>query len=332
MNNIIKYLCRHHSLFLGGTLAAIFLHTLALPVNSAPEPEVLENNPKAIVDEIWQIVNNEFVNPDFNRVNWQEKRRELLSQDYDSPKQAYKAIREALEDLSDPYTRFLPPNEFSVLTSQTVGEVSGIGVRLAIDKRTSEIYIVEAVKNSPAINAGLKRGDRLIRINGKPTALMSIEQAKEALAGELGTEVSLQLSRRNKGVFQVTLERAQIEIPAVTYNLQEDGSHRIGYIKLDEFSSHATEQMKLAIEDLGQQEVSGYVLDLRGNPGGLLFASVDIARLWLKKGEIVSTVDRRGGDRHFLANGTSLTDLPLVILVNEWSASASEILGWPRVG
>ena len=326
MNNIIKYLCRHHSLLLGGTLATISVHTLALPVNSAPEPEVLENNPKAIVDEMWQIVNNEFVNPDFNRVNWQEKRRELLSQDYDSPKQAYKAIREALEDLSDPYTRFLPPNEFSVLTSQTNGEASGIGVRLAIDKRTSEIYVVEAVKNSPAIKAGLKRGDRLIRINGKPTALMSIEQAQEAIAGDLGTEVSLQLSRRGKGIFQVTLERSQIEIPAVTYNLQEDGQHRIGYIKLDEFSSHATEQMKLAIEDLGEQQVSGYVLDLRGNPGGLLFASVDIARLWLKKGEIVSTIDRRGGDRHFMANNTALTDLPLVILVNEWSASASEIL------
>ncbi|MDJ0660830.1 MAG: S41 family peptidase [Crocosphaera sp.] len=326
MNNIIKYLCRYQSLLLGGTLATISFQTLVLPVNSAPQPEVLEDNPKAIVDEMWQIVNNEFVNYDFNRVDWQEKRRELLSQDYASPKQAYKAIREALEDLGDPYTRFLPPTEFSMLTSQTTGEVSGIGVRLAIDKRTSEIYVIEAVKNSPAMKAGLKRGDRLIRINGKPTALMTIEQAQEAINGELGTQVSLQLSRREKGVFQVTLERAQIEIPAVTYHLEEEGQHRIGYIKLDEFSSHATEQMKLAIEDLGKQQVSGYVLDLRGNPGGLLFASVDIARLWLQKGEIVSTIDRKGGDRHFTANGTSLTDLPLVVLVNEWSASASEIL------
>lgn len=326
MKNLIKDLCHRHLLLLGGTLATISIHTLALPVNSAPEPEALENNPKAIVDEMWQIVNNEFVNRDFNRVDWKEKRRELLSQQYDSPKQAYKAIRETLEDLNDPYTRFLPPNEFSVLTSQTTGEVSGIGVRLAIDKRTSEIYIIEAVKNSPAMKAGLKRGDRLIRINGKPTALMSLEQAQEAIAGELGTQVSLQLSRRKEGIFQVTLERIQIEIPAVTYHLEEDNQHRIGYIKLDEFSSHATEQMKLAIEDLRQQQVSGYVLDLRGNPGGLLFASVDIARLWLKKGEIVSTIDRRGGDRQFSANGTSLTDLPLVVLVNEWSASASEIL------
>ncbi|MGK7932808.1 MAG: PDZ domain-containing protein, partial [Microcystaceae cyanobacterium] len=261
MNNLIKSFCTHQSLFWGGTLAAISMQTFALPVLSAPQPNILEDNPKAIVDEMWQIVNNEFVNYEFNQVEWLEKRKELLSQDYSSPKQAYKAIREALKELKDPYTRFLPPNEFSVLTSQTTGELSGVGVRLAIDKRTSEIYVIEAVRNSPAMEAGLKRGDRLIRINGKPTALMTLEQAQEAITGELGTEVSLQLSRRDKGIFQVTLERAEIEIAAVTYHLEENDQHRIGYIKLDEFSSHATEQMKQAIEALGKQQVSGYVLD-----------------------------------------------------------------------
>ncbi|MEA5508885.1 S41 family peptidase [Crocosphaera sp. UHCC 0190] len=326
MNNCIKRLSLNHPLLWGGIVATISLHSLTSPALSAPQPEVLEDNPKAMVDEMWQIVNNEFVDRNFNRVDWQEKRRELLSQDYANPKQAYKAIRDALKDLGDPYTRFLPPNEFSVLTSQTSGELSGVGVRLALDKRTSQLYVVESVRNSPAMEAGVKRGDRLIRINGKPTALMSLEQAQEEITGAVGTEVSLQLSRREKGVFQVTLKRAQIEIASVTYHLQEDEKHRIGYIKLDEFSSHAAEQMKQAIEELGQQQVSGFILDLRGNPGGLLFSSVDIARLWLQKGEIVSTIDRKGGDRHFSANGTSITDLPLVILVDEGSASASEIL------
>ncbi|MEA5533845.1 carboxyl-terminal processing protease CtpB [Crocosphaera sp. XPORK-15E] len=326
MNNCIKRLSLNHPLLWGGIVATISLHSFTSPALSAPQPEVLEDNPKAMVDEMWQIVNNEFVDRNFNRVDWQEKRRELLSQDYANPKQAYKAIRDALKDLGDPYTRFLPPNEFSVLTSQTSGELSGVGVRLALDKRTSQLYVVEAVRNSPAMEAGLKRGDRLIRINGKPTALMTLDQAQEEITGEVGTEVSLQLSRREKGVFQVTLKRAQIEIASVTYYLKEDEKHRIGYIKLDEFSSHAAEQMKQAIEELGQQQVSGFILDLRGNPGGLLFSSVDIARLWLQKGEIVSTIDRKGGDRHFSANGTSITDLPLVILVDEGSASASEIL------
>lgn len=326
MNNLIKRFCYHQSWFWGSAAIAITLNTLAPPVLSQTQPKTLDDNPKAIIDEMWQIVNNEFVDHDFNRTAWQEKRQELLAQEYASPKQAYKAIRETLEELGDPYTRFLPPHEFAVLTSQTTGELSGVGIRITLDKRTSQLYVVEAVKNSPAMKAGIKRGDRIIRINGKPTALMSLEQAQEAITGELGTEVNLQLSRRDKGVFQVTLTRAQIEIAAVTYHLQEEEQHRIGYIKLDEFSSHATEQMSAAIKDLRKQNVSGFILDLRGNPGGLLFASVDIARLWMKKGEIVSTIDRRGGDRHFNANGTSLTDLPLVVLVDEGSASASEIL------
>jgi hypothetical protein len=125
------------------------------------------------------------------------------------------------------------------------------------------------------------------------------------------------------------VERAEVTDPEGTafgYDLKENDNLRVGYIRLDEFSSHAAEQMKVAIEDLNNKKISGYVLDLRGNPGGLLFASVDIARMWLKKGEIVSTIDRRGGDRHFSANGTDITNLPLLILVDNGSASASEIL------
>jgi carboxyl-terminal processing protease len=176
------------------------------------------------------------------------------------------------------------------------------------------------------MKAGIKPGDRIVRINGKPTVLMSIEQASQEIQGEIGTEVNLQLSREGKGVFNVSLKRAQIELDSVSYKVKQEGNLRVGYIRLDEFSSHAAEQMKIAIEDLSKKNIKGYVLDLRGNPGGLLFASVDIARMWLKKGEIVSTIDRRGGDRHFSANGTDITNLPLVILVDNGSASASEIL------
>ncbi|MFY0609106.1 MAG: PDZ domain-containing protein [Candidatus Atelocyanobacterium thalassa] len=323
MKYSIKSLYVYKSLLWSGTIAVLSTLTIIFPGLSFNIPE---DNPKAVIDEIWQIVNNEFVDLEFNRINWQEERQELLSQKYKNSKQAYKFINESLKKLGDPYTRFLSPQEFSMLTSQTSGELSGIGIRLAIDRRTSELYVVEAMKSSPAIKAGLKRGDRLIRINGQPTALMTLEQAQEAIFGKLGTEVSLQLSRRDKGIFQVTLERTQIQIASVSYHLQEEKYHSIGYIKLDEFSSHATEQMKQAIHELGKQKVSGFILDLRGNPGGLLFASVNIARLWLEEGKIVSTVDRKGGDQHFSANGTSLTSLPLVILVNKWSASASEIL------
>jgi carboxyl-terminal processing protease len=155
---------------------------------------------------------------------------------------------------------------------------------------------------------------------------MTLEKAMEAIQGEIGTELSLQLSRPKSGVFSVTLKRENIEIDSVTYDIKQEGELRVGYIRLDEFSSHSAEQMEAAIMELGDKRINGYVLDLRGNPGGLLVSSIDIARLWLNRGEIVSTIDRRGGDRHFSANGKNITDLPLVVLVNERSASASEIL------
>ncbi len=286
----------------------------------------LEDSPKALVDEVWQIVNNEFVDREFNQINWLDQRQKLLQGKYSDQKQAYQAIRKSLKDLGDPYTRFLEPKEFEELTNQTTGELSGIGIRLAIDDATNQLTVVEPLANSPAAKAGIKAGDKILRINDKPTSLMSIEQASTEIKGEVGTEVELEISRSDRDAFDVTLVREQIELPSVEYTLNREGSLNVGYIKLDEFSSHAAEQMEKAIADLSDRNVSGFVLDLRGNPGGLLFSSVEIARMWLKKGAIVSTIDRKGGNQEFAANGKALTDLPLVILVNRYSASASEIL------
>ena len=299
-----------------------FVVSYATPsVNAA-----LEDSPKTVVDEVWQIVNKEFVDRKFNQVNWHKKRQELLNRDYSDRAEAYQAIRQSLKDLGDPYTRFLDPNEFADLTSQTSGELSGIGIVLAIDEKTSNLIVVEPLVNSPAAEVGIKAGDRILRINDKPTSLMSLEQASAEIKGEVGTEVSLQVARQGKETFDVTITRAQIELPSVDYNVQEEDGIKVGYIKLDEFSSHAAEQMKKAIEDLSKEQVSGFVLDLRSNPGGLLFSSVEIARMWLEKGAIVSTKDRKGGDQKFSANRTALTKLPLAVLVDRYSASASEIL------
>lgn len=305
------------SLLVGGMVST------ALPVNVSAE---MADSPKKVVDEVWQIVNNEFVDGDFNRVDWQKKREELLSRNYANKKQAYRAIYQSLKELGDPYTRFLTPEEFSALTSQTSGEVSGIGIRIAIDPRTQELYIIDTIRKSPAMEVGLQRGDRIVRIDGKPAVLMNLEQASKALEGDIGTDVRLEIARQGKPAFSVNITRAQIEVPSVDFSLREEGSLKVGYIKLDEFSSHAAEQMRQAIKQLKDQQASAFVLDLRGNPGGLLFSSVDIARMWMSEGNIVDIVDRKGGHRTFSANNSAITDLPLVILVNGNSASASEIL------
>ncbi|MDJ0570494.1 MAG: S41 family peptidase [Pleurocapsa sp. MO_192.B19] len=308
-------------------LAAAFA-TTSLLVSQASSPVVaaLEDSPKTVIDEVWQIVNSEFVDREFNHVDWKIKRQELLQRKYTDQKSAYKAIRQSLKDLGDPYTRFLDPEEYEELTSQTSGELSGIGIRLGIDQKTSKIIVVEPIPNSPASEAGLKAGDHIVSINGKSTKLMTLEQASAEIKGEVGTEVKLKISRLEKPGFDVTIARAQIELPSVSYTLNQEQDSKVGYIKLDEFSSHAAEQMQTAIQDLSAKQASGFILDLRGNPGGLLFSSVEIARMWMTKGAIVSTIDRKGGNQKFSANGKALTNLPLVVLVDGYSASASEIL------
>lgn len=298
---------------------ALTIHNGAL-VNAA-----MKDSPKNLVDEVWQIVNNDFVDRGFNQVDWIKQRQELLSKEYTDSQAAYKAINDSLKTLGDPYTRFLDPEQFAKLTSQTSGELSGIGIRLSIDEKTSQLMVIEPLINSPAEKAGIKMGDKILAINGKPTTLMSLEQASEEIKGEVGTEIDLKINRE-EDTFDLTLVREQIELPSVDYTINETGKSKVGYIKLDEFSSHAAEQMEKAIADLNDKQVTGFVLDLRGNPGGLLFSSVEIARMWMGKGAIVSTIDRKGGNQKFSANGKALTDLPLVILVDRYSASASEIL------
>jgi carboxyl-terminal processing protease len=311
------------SAVLPSLLALTFGLTIAVPEAQAR----LEDSPKAVVDEAWQLVYQEYVDRNFNQVNWLQVREELLSRDYDTPDQAYRAIRQSLKRLGDPYTRFLDPEEFASLKNQTSGELSGLGIRLTRDADRQTVVILDVLPNSPASGAGLRKGDQLHKIDGKITSLMTLNAAAEALQGEEGTEVTLSIRRgASRKTFDVLLKRARVELPSVSYNLRQEQQLKVGYIKLDEFSSHATDQMKKAIETLTQQDAQAFVLDLRGNPGGLLFASVDIARLWMQEGKIVRTVDRRGGDRQFQANHTALTSLPLVVLVDGNSASASEIL------
>ncbi|MEO1341307.1 MAG: carboxyl-terminal processing protease CtpB [Cyanobacteria bacterium J06635_13] len=307
-------------------VTALTVSSVILSQTTAPATATLEDSPKNVVDEVWQIVNSEFVDRGFNHVDWKLQRQELLKKEYSSQKKAYQAIRQSLKTLGDPYTRFLDPGEYAELSSQTSGELSGIGIQLGINQETSKLTVIEPIPNSPAIEAGLEAGDQIVSIDGKSTELMSLEQASAEIKGEVGTEVLLEIVRQNEPKFEVAIARAQIELPSVSYTLKQEQDSKVGYIKLDEFSSHAAEQMEKAIADLSQKEASGFILDLRGNPGGLLFSSVEIARMWMEKGAIVSTIDSKGGNEKFSANGRALTDLPLVVLVDGYSASASEIL------
>jgi carboxyl-terminal processing protease len=311
---------------IGGAIATTATISVFGPAWTRCVRAALQDSPKALVDQVWQLVNREYVDGKFNQQDWQATRQSLLSKNYSSNEEAYVAIREALQTLNDPYTRFLDPKQYEALTSQTSGEVSGIGIRMEMNEKTKRLTVVEAIENSPALKAGIKAGDEILAINGKPTQQMKVDDASKLIRGKAGTVLTLRLGRTGQSAFDLKLTRATIEVPTVRYTLKQEGNRRVGYIRLREFSSHAADQMRRAIRDLNSKQVNAYVLDLRGNPGGLLQSSIEIARMWLDNGGIVRTVDRTGGSEDTKANRTALTNLPLAVLVDGNSASASEIL------
>ncbi|WP_347404185.1 S41 family peptidase [Nodosilinea sp. P-1105] len=307
------------------SLAVATTLALGTAVRAEAPTSEFQDSPKAVLDEAWQIVHQEYVDGDFNQVDWQRVRQDLLGAEYTSREAAYGALRGALRQLNDPYTRFLAPSEYSDLTEQTSGEISGIGVRLRRDEQTGAVLVTEVSPDSPAERSGLAVGDRIMVVNGQSTERYTAEGVTQLLRGSEGSQVTLTVSRDGTSR-TVVLSRARIEVPTAEYALKTVGNRPIGYIRLIEFNAHAADQMERAILSLVDQGVEGFVLDLRGNPGGLLLASIDISRMWLQHGPIVRTLDRNGKDDAISANRTALTQLPLTVLVDGRSASSSEIV------
>ncbi len=290
----------------------------------------LEDNPKALIDEAWQVVNREYVDGTFNKTNWVQVRKDLLSRNYTSKDEAYNAIKLALRKLNDPYTRFMSPSQYQSLTSQTNGEMVGIGLRLEEIVSTTgaakKIVVTDTADNSPAAKAGIKAGDILLSVNGKSLAKIPASEAIKLIrSGGVGKSVKLKLSRPGQGTFDISLAIAPIEVASVSYRVKQENKVKVGYIRLTEFSANSTKQMENAVKALNREKVNAFVVDMRGNPGGLLSNSIEISRLFLNSGVIVKTIDRKGSDEQFRANQTALTNLPVAVLVDGNSASASEI-------
>ena len=289
----------------------------------------LEDNPKALVDEAWQVVNREYVDGTFNKTNWVQVRRDLLKRNYTNRLDAYNAIRTALRKLDDPYTRFMSPTQYQSLTSQTNGEMVGVGLRLEEivnnASATKKLVVTDTADNSPAAQAGIKAGDTLLAVNGKSLIKVPATEAIKLIRGEVGKSLKLKLSRSGRGTFEVSVAIAPIEVSSVSYRAKQENKVKVGYIKLTEFSANSTKQMENAVKALNREKVNAFVVDMRGNPGGLLQNSIEISRLFLDSGVIVKTVDRKGSDEQFRANQTALTNLPIAVLVDSNSASASEI-------
>jgi carboxyl-terminal processing protease len=315
-------------LVLGATAA--MLTTVAVTgtgLHLSQSQAFFQESPKELVDEVWQIVNRQYVDDSFNQVDWLALRQKYVaSRSYDDKQEAYQAIHKMLEQLGDPYTRFLEPEEFKNLQIDTSGELTGVGIQIALDEETDYIRVVSTIEETPAYEAGILAKDLITAINGQSTKGMELNEAVSLIRGKPGTEVTLTIQRGERQVdYEIT--RARIEVHPVRTRLHETPQgEEMGYIRLNQFSSNAPEEMRAAIKQFQKKDVQGYVLDLRSNPGGLLQASVQIARMWIDEGKIVSTVNRQGEVERQTARGNALTDKPLVVLVDGGSASASEIL------
>ena len=312
---------------LGGVTTAI---TVGMPGLTLPTASggSISDSPKEVIDQVWQIVYRDYLDSsgDYDEKSWRQLRSKLLKKSFAGNAESYEAIRGMLASLNDPYTRFLDPKQFKEMRIDTSGELMGVGIQLSLDTTTKELVVVSPIEGTPASRACVLSKDVIVSIDGDSTKGMSTEDAVKLIRGPEGSDVVLGL-RRGDQVLDVPLTRARIEINAVTYRLNKTQDQRkIGYIRLKQFNANAAKEMRQAAKSLEEQGAEGYVLDLRGNPGGLLEASIDIARQWLNEGIIVSTRTREGIRDVRRATGSAITDKPLVVLIDQGSASASEIL------
>ena len=314
-------------LLLGTT--AVALSTVAVTgagIHLSQSQALIQTGPKETVDEVWQIINHQYVDTSFNNNDWLQVRQEFVKDAaYQNKKDAYKAIRNMLGKLEDPYTRFMNPEEFQNMRIDTSGELTGVGIQIAKDEKTDRLIVISPIEDTPAFEAGILAQDLIVKIDGNDTKGMDVNDAVKLIRGERGSQVTLTVERDGEEK-DYNIVRERIEIHPVRAHIRDTSIGKVGYIRLTTFNEHAAKDMQEAIEAQEKEGVVGYVMDLRSNPGGLLYSSINIARMWLNEGTIVSTVNRKGISDEESAKNKALTDKPLVVLVDRGSASASEIL------
>ncbi|MBU1876831.1 MAG: S41 family peptidase [Patescibacteria group bacterium] len=242
----------------------------------------------------------------------------------DIQKMVYGAISGMVDSLDDPYTVFLNPGDTKKFTDNVKGSFEGIGIEIGI--RDGDLQVIAPLENTPAQKAGLKSGDKIIKINDTMTANLSLDAVVDLIRGPKGASVDLTIYNDNlKEPKVISIVRDVVEIPSLSWELLEGD---IAYIKLSHFSENAIFDFRKAAIEILTSPAKSIILDLRNNPGGYLEVSREIAGYFLEKGQVVAIEDF-GNDKRdqYLAQGAgTLMDYPVVILINEGSASASEIL------
>ncbi len=289
------------SLFLVAVIALAFTAGCFIS-DRTPEPTDL-----GIVEEAWDIILQDYVENDQIDTN-------VLAQG---------AIRGMLEALDDPYTSYLDAEDYQLSMGELEGSFEGIGAYVTIEDE--QLMIIAPIAGSPADRAGIQAGDMILEIDGQSTAGMSLAEAVLLVQGPAGTQVNLLVLHKGETEpVLIEVVRAVIEVASVEFEMRQE----IAYIVISHFSERTAEELSPVMETIAQQGAEGIVLDLRGNPGGLLEVVVDVAGFFLEEGSVVvDVVDNEGNHEVYSVEpGRIATDLPLVVLVDEYSASGSELL------
>ena len=268
-----------------------------------------------------------------------EQAWDIIFQDYvdqgrlDASKLSQAAIEGMVEAVDDPYTSYLDAEAYQFGLTSLGGKFEGIGAYVGV--QDDQLMIIAPIADSPAAKAGIKAGDVILEIDGRSTAGMSVAEAVLGIRGPKGTSVRLRILHQGEtgpeqlGIKQwevmeeIEVVRAEIELPSVHFEMKGD----IAYINISYFSERTNEELSSALDSVTQEAATGIILDLRSNPGGLLDTVVDVASHFLREGVVIKVVDSQGKQTALSVEPSRVvTDLPLVVLVDAYSASGSEVL------
>ncbi len=272
----------------------------------ANKPDKLDFN---IFWDVWKKVNNNYVSQDATK---------------DTKKRVYGAIKGMVASLGDPYSVFFDPDETKDFTTELDGKFTGIGAELGV--RDGILTVIAPIEGMPAEKAGLLAGDKVIKVNDELTNDMTIEDAVKKIRGEKGTEVTLTVLHKNaKETSEIKIIRDEIDIKSVTYEKKEGD---VGYIRIKGFMDDTDEEFDKVVSQVLADKVKGLIVDVRSNPGGNLQTAINIISKFVPKGEVILWErDRKGNEKDYRAvDGQELKNLPVVVLIDGGSASASEIL------
>jgi len=290
------------TLLVVASLALSFGAGCALGSNTVPGADLALE----VVEEVWDIIFEDYVD------------RDRL----DASRLSQAAIRGMVEGLDDPHTSYLDTQTYQMRSSDLEGKFEGIGAYVGI--RDEQLMIIAPIAGSPADKAGIRAGDIILEIDGSSTTEMSLEEAVLHIRGRKGTSVRLLILHQGETEPEgIEIVRAEIEVPSVHFEMMGD----IAYINIAHFTERTNEELSLVLESMTQEGATGIILDLRSNPGGLLEAVVQVASRFLEEGVLVHVVYNQGKETTLSVEPEGITtDLPLIILVDDYSASGSEVL------